>query len=212
MSDWRTLPGGEWRRLLAAAGVSDQLQAPLAELLALLGRWGGAVDLVGRVDAAALLREHVLESLAGVPLLPATGALLDLGSGNGFPALPLLLARPGLRGVLLEPRERRWAFLREAVRELGLDAEVRRERAASHRGTGYGALTVRALGAREWAAGAAARLDVGGVLLWWTTPAAAETLQLASLERVLTSPLPAPERGVIAVWRRCSTWNIGEKS
>ncbi len=163
------------------------------------------MDLVGRVDAGELLRRHVLESLAGAPLLGETGRLLDAGSGNGFPALPLLLARRGLAGVLLEPRERRWAFLCEAVRELGLACEVRRERVGDHVGRGYNHLSVRALGAESWRSRAAEVLAPGGTLLWWTTRAAAAGLEMAGMERVLPSPLPVSERGVIAVWRRCFT-------
>jgi 16S rRNA (guanine527-N7)-methyltransferase len=204
-SGWRRLAHGEWCLRLGEAGVAGPLAGDIASYLGLLAQWEGAVDLVGRVDAGELLRGHVLESLAGAAFLGAAGRLLDIGSGNGFPAVPLLLARRDLTGVLLEPRERRWAFLREVVRELGLAAEVRRERLGEHVGSGYSHLTVRALGASEWRDRAPGLLAGSGTLLWWTTRGAAAGLQLAGLERVLTSPLPAPERGVIAVWRRCST-------
>jgi 16S rRNA (guanine527-N7)-methyltransferase len=204
-SGWRRLAHGEWCRLLGEAGVAEPLAGDIASYLGLLARWEGAVDLVGRVDAGELLRGHALESLAGAALLAGPGRLLDVGSGNGFPAVPLLLARRELTGVLLEPRERRWAFLREVVRELGLAVEVRRERFGEHAGGGYSHLTVRALGASEWCGRAPERLAGGGTLLWWTTRDAAAALRMPGMERVLTSPLPVPERGVIAVWRRCST-------
>ena len=205
MREWRNLPGAEWRRLLSGAGVGAPLAEAVASYLLLLARWEGAVDLVGRVDAEELLRDHVLESLAGAALLGDTGRLLDVGSGNGFPAVPLLLARRGVRGVLLEPRERRWVFLREVVRELGLGAEVRRERIERHRGDGYDVMSVRALGAPAWAGAAARLLRADGALLWWTTQAAAEALVVPGMSRVITSAPPVPGRGVIAVWRRCST-------
>ncbi len=205
MSDWRRLRADEWRRLLTERGVAAELHERLARYLVLLGRWERAVDLVGRVDAGSVIDRHVQESLAGVGLLPETGSLLDVGSGNGFPAFPLLLARPRVLGVLLEPRERRWAFLREAARELSLAADVRRERLEKHVGGGYAALTVRALGVDVWGERAAALLQSDGVLLWWTSRAAATRARVAGMMPVLHSPLPAPERGVIAVWRRCST-------
>jgi 16S rRNA (guanine(527)-N(7))-methyltransferase RsmG len=205
VSDWRQLPGGEWRRLLVGAGVSALLAESLAAYLVLLGRWESAVDLIGRVDPQTLLRDHVLESLAALEHIPEHGTLLDVGTGNGFPAVPLLLARPGVRGVLLEPRERRWVFLREVLRELGVGAEVRRERLAQHAGADYDVMTVRALGAPVWAGEAVDRLGAGGLLLWWTTAAAAAALGVLGMSRVITSALPAQERGVIAVWRRCST-------
>jgi 16S rRNA (guanine(527)-N(7))-methyltransferase RsmG len=205
VSDWRRLPAEAWRRRLADAGVDTRLVEPFALYLQLLARWEGAVDLVGRVDADILLREHLLESLAGAAYAGERGALIDVGSGNGFPAIPLLLARPGLCGVMLEPRERRWVFLREVVRELRLDAEVRRERIDRHRGGGYDVMSVRALGADVWAGEAARLLGAEGTLLWWTTAAAASALAVAGMSRVITSSLPAPKRGVIAVWRRCFT-------
>jgi 16S rRNA (guanine527-N7)-methyltransferase len=205
VSDWRRLGEEEWRRRLAARPIEPALHVPLARYLVLLARFAGAVDLVGRVSAETLISEHVLESLAGAALLPDTGTFLDLGSGNGFPAVPLLLARPHLRGVLLEPRERRWAFLRAAGRELGLAAEIRRERLEEHSDSGYEAITVRALGSDTWCDRVAPMVRDGGLVLWWTTRAACEAVRPAGMVPVLHSPLPVPERGVIAVWRRCST-------
>lgn len=205
MSDWRRLREDEWLLLLAPHRIAPALHAPLARYLALLGRFEPAVDLVGRVDPETLVSDHVLESLSGADLLPDTGLILDIGSGNGFPAVPLLLARPGLRGVLLEPRERRWVFLREVTRELGLAADVRRERLEEHTGSGYDAMTVRALGVEAWGALAGGVVRVGGLVLWWTSLAAADGVGPQGMVPVINSPLPVPERGVIAVWRRCST-------
>lgn len=205
MSAWRQLREADWRRLVEPLALGPELEGSLPPYLALLGRWEPAVDLLGRVDPQTLLREHVLESLAGTGLLPDAGTVLDVGSGNGFPVVPLLLSRPGLRAVLLEPRERRWAFLREVVRELGLVAEVRRERLEEHRGGDYDLVTVRALAVEAWGPHARAVLRDGGVLAWWTSRAAAAAAAPAGLMPVLHSPLPVPERGVIAVWRRCST-------
>ncbi len=201
MSDWRTTPARQWRQRLADCGLGDELSSGLAVFLALLGRCGRATNLVGEVDEESLLRHHLLESLAAVPFLPGAGGLLDVGSGGGFPGIPLLLARRSLDGVLLEPRERRWAFLREAVRELGLAAEVRRERLRQHRDRGYAVLTVRALAARAWAEDAARVLADGGIVLRWGGVGE----EIEGLVRVVTSPLPDAGRGELSVWRRRST-------
>jgi 16S rRNA (guanine527-N7)-methyltransferase len=206
VSEWRRRGAAAWAERLRAEGLPAELAGPLAAYLALLGQWGRAVDLLGDMDEEDLLVGHVHEALAALPWLPEEGALLDVGSGNGFPAVPLLLARPRLRGVLLEPRERRWAFLREVVRELGLATEVVRERVAEHAGAGYSAVTVRGVEVGEWLPHAARLLDPEGTLLWWTSTANAEDLALRVPEgRVLTSPLPDPTRGRLAVWRRCFT-------
>ncbi len=118
---------GEFRELLGAAGLDGGVVEGLLIFLGLLGRWGRVCDLTASLPAHDLVRDHVLESLAGVPWVPA-GVVVDVGSGAGFPAIPILLARRDVHGVLVEPRARRWAFLKEVVRELGLDAEVRRGR------------------------------------------------------------------------------------
>jgi 16S rRNA (guanine(527)-N(7))-methyltransferase RsmG len=205
VNDWRGLREDDWRPLLGTPAMRPELVDSLARYLSLLSRWGPAVDLVGRVTPQRLLDEHVNESLAGAAVLPTAGVVLDVGSGNGFPIVPLLLARPALEGVLLEPRERRWAFLKEVVRELGLRAIVRRERLEAYRGEQVGAVTIRALAVEAWGDVVAAHLREDGLVAWWTTPAAARAASPAGLEPVLHSPLPVPERGVIAVWRRCST-------
>lgn len=194
-----------WRALLVGSGVQVDLAGRLGEYLVLLGRWGGAVDLFAGRNPERLIVSLVLEALAALPWVGETGTLVDVGSGNGFPALPLLLARPGLRGVLLEPRERRWAFLKEAVRELGVDAEVRRERADDHTGV-HDVATVRGVELGVWLPLRSRLVRVDGTWLWWTSGAKAAGLGARAADgRMLTFPLPDPSRGVLAVWRRCST-------
>jgi len=203
---WRRRGTVAWAERLRAEGIAEGLGGALASYLALLSQWGRAVDLLGDMAEGDLLAGHVHEALAALPWLGEEGTLLDVGSGNGFPAVPLLLARPRMRGVLLEPRERRWAFLREVVRELGLAAEVVRSRAGEHVGEGYAALTVRGVAIGEWLPHAGRLLDSEGTLLWWTSAANAEELGRRVPEgRVLTFPLPDPTRGKLAVWRRCFT-------
>lgn len=196
----------EWRARLAAAGVPQEATAKLAVYLELLVHFGEAMDLTAHLDAAELIQHHVLESLTGAPLLPAGGRVLDVGSGAGFPGVPVLVARPDIRGTFLEPRERRWAFLAEVIRELELNAEVRRERMGEHHGRVYGAILVRALPPRVWAADVTRLLEDEGVLLWWTAlPTEEAGRALRGMERVLSSPLPDRRRGNVTVWRRRST-------
>ncbi len=206
MTAWRRREREAWAGRLRAAGVAAELAGALGAYLELLGRWGSAVDLLGEIDEEELLAGHVLESLAALPWVGTAGTLLDVGSGNGFPAVPLLLGRPGVRGVLLEPRERRWAFLREVVRELGLPAEVVRERVAEHGRGDYAVVTVRGVEMGTWLPHADRLLHPEGTLLWWTSsPNAAGLVRKVAQGRVLTFPLPDPARGSLAVWRRCST-------
>jgi 16S rRNA (guanine527-N7)-methyltransferase len=78
--------------------------------------------------------------------LPDPGSLLDIGSGNGSPGLVLALLRPDLEVTLLEPRAKRWAFLREAVRRAGGPAvRVLRGRHYDYPGPPVQTVTQRAL-------------------------------------------------------------------
>ena len=102
------------------------LDATLAEFLRELARWGDRMNLVGSTNPTAMSR-HVEDSLAAVPHLPKGARVVDLGSGAGFPGLPIAIARRDLRVMLVEIREKRVAFLRHVVRTLELDVDVRRE-------------------------------------------------------------------------------------
>ena len=83
-----------------------------------------------------------------LPALPrlAPGGLIDVGSGNGSPGLVIALLEPGRPVTLLEPRARRWAFLREACRTAGReDVRVLRQRHDAYTGPAAANVTVRAL-------------------------------------------------------------------
>ena len=195
----------DWLSLLEPVGITGDLARTVAGFLALLTRWGRAVDLVGALDPATLVGDAA-ESLAALPWLDPVGRMLDVGSGNGFPAIPLLLARPMLDAVLLEPRERRWAFLKEVTRELGVRAEVRRERLAEHSESGYDAMTVRGVAIEQWESHVPRLVREGGTVLWWTSAERAERLVGgAPSGHVIHCPLPIPATGSLAVWRRRST-------
>jgi 16S rRNA (guanine527-N7)-methyltransferase len=103
---------------------TPELQAGLAAFAAELTRWGARMNLVGSTDPAALER-HFADSLAAAVHLPMSARVVDLGSGAGFPGIPIALARHDLRLTLVEVREKRLAFLRHVVRELRLEVEVR---------------------------------------------------------------------------------------
>jgi len=122
--------------------------------------------------------------------------------------VPLLVSRPAWRGVLLEPRQKRWAFLRLVVRELRLDAVVERVRYQDY-GEGGGLfdlITVRGLGRHAelvgWAAG---RLAEGGRVLLWSTEEDEAALRRLPGWHVLSSPLPSLSRGRLVQLLPCFT-------
>ena len=94
-----------------------------------LARLGEELGLIGPLELPRLWTRHVLNSAIMAPLL-RPGRVGDIGSGAGLPGLVLAIARPDVDFVLIEPMERRVAWLQSQVDELGLDnVEVLRARA-----------------------------------------------------------------------------------
>lgn len=115
--------GAPWAR--AALPAAERL----GRYLELLLEANEAFNLVSASDAAPdrLVARHLVDSLRALPFLPPSGGrtmLLDVGSGGGFPAIPLLAVRPDLRGALVESTGKKARFLSEVVRDLGLTARV----------------------------------------------------------------------------------------
>jgi len=83
-----------------------------------------ALNLTSISDPLLFNERFVIPSIAMAEWIPDEGRLLDIGSGMGVPGIPLLIAKPGLTGVLVERRKKRAEFLRHVVRKLALNAEV----------------------------------------------------------------------------------------
>src|SRR5690606_27442559 len=93
----------------------------------LLKKWQAVQNLVSRETLDAVWSRHFADSLQMLPLLTASDKqFLDLGSGGGFPALPLAIALkgPNHQFTLVEPTSRKVSFLRTVARELGLSVTV----------------------------------------------------------------------------------------
>lgn len=114
----------DFRRRLEVASPVPVSPAALEALFAHyqeLRRWSPALSLVGPAAVEDVVERHYADSLEGAPLIPPSArTLVDVGSGAGFPGLVLAAVLPRLEATLVEPRERRWAFLRAAVRRAAL--------------------------------------------------------------------------------------------
>jgi 16S rRNA (guanine527-N7)-methyltransferase len=118
---------------VAAQVFGDRL-ALARRFTAALGEHGEERGLIGPLEPPRLWSRHVLNSAIIAPLFPA-GRVGDVGSGAGLPGLVLAIARPDVRWVLIEPMERRVAWLTEQVTALELDnVEVVRARAEDWKG------------------------------------------------------------------------------
>jgi 16S rRNA (guanine527-N7)-methyltransferase len=121
----------------------DRLEAVQA-FAALLLDHGTDRGLIGPREAPRLWERHILNSAAVVPFLPS-GAVADVGSGAGLPGLVIAAMEPERPITLIEPMERRVAWLEEAVAHLGLtNVSVARGRAEEMSGV----VTVQAVTAR----------------------------------------------------------------
>ena len=120
-------------RRASRAGLSlpDDLVAQLDTFYALLSRWNQKINLTSLSDPDEAIDRLILEPLLAARHVPASAHnLMDIGSGGGSPALPLKLALPRLSLTMVEVKARKSAFLREAVRQLGLtQAQVETARA-----------------------------------------------------------------------------------
>lgn len=106
----------------AAMGLtlSPAAVSKLTVLMQLLAKWNRVYNLTALRDEETWVSHHLLDSLSIVPILPE-GRLIDVGSGAGFPGLPIAVADPGRDVVLLDSSQKKSAFLRHAVGEMGLD-------------------------------------------------------------------------------------------
>lgn len=101
--------------------------ADLESYAALLKKWQAIQNLVSRETLGAIWQRHFADSVQIMALLDAEDReMLDLGSGGGFPALPLAIASKGLdrHFTLVEPTARKVSFLRTVARELELNVTV----------------------------------------------------------------------------------------
>jgi 16S rRNA (guanine527-N7)-methyltransferase len=108
----------------AGLTVQSSLADKLWVYFQLLSKWNQKINLTGLdLDEPTPegLDRLLIEPLLAAPHAPGSRSLIDIGSGGGSPALPLALALPGVRLVMIEVKVRKSVFLREAARELGLN-------------------------------------------------------------------------------------------
>jgi 16S rRNA (guanine527-N7)-methyltransferase len=105
----------------------DDVARDLESYAQLLRKWQGVQNLVSRETLDRMWDRHFVDSLQVLKLLTTTDQnFLDIGSGGGFPALPLAIALKdtGAQFTLVEPTSRKVSFLRTVSRELGLNVNT----------------------------------------------------------------------------------------
>lgn len=116
----------------------------LLRFVELFEKWNRRINLSAASSRGEVL-EHVVDSLHVVPLLRDRRRVLDVGSGGGFPVVVAAICLPTSSFIALEPVHKKHAFLRTAVRELGLGRlEPRAQRLEDHETRDYDAAMSRA--------------------------------------------------------------------
>jgi 16S rRNA (guanine527-N7)-methyltransferase len=168
-----------------------------AEYATLLETWADRTNLISCPHARELVDRHFLDSLILAEMVTHADIIVDLGSGAGFPGVPLAIAFPQKRVLLVEPRRRRASFLREVRRTIVANAEVlaRRAEITSGEPTAAGDVVVsRAVWSDATILDAAAPWTrVGGALLW---------------VRGVDATAPAAEHSGLLRWRRSKVYAI----
>jgi 16S rRNA (guanine527-N7)-methyltransferase len=193
--------------------LSPPQRAALAHYVQLVLSWRDRLNLTGLTTEDDAARVLVGEALDCLPHLPERGVIVDVGSGSGTPGVPIGVARPGVRVVLLEASRKKAGFLEVVLRELGLrNADVVCARAESlgrspaHRER-YDAATARAVAPLPLLAELVLPLvKVGGVAVLPSGPAASEALRgAAGAVRLLGGAGEVRPRGMIVVRKVAAT-------
>jgi 16S rRNA (guanine527-N7)-methyltransferase len=197
--------------LLASAGLAELDAAKGGQFQAyldLLMRWNARLNLTAIREQEGILSRHFVESIACARALPAgIATLLDFGSGAGFPGIPIALCRPEIAVTLAESHSRKSAFLREALRTLGLRGVVHAGRAEDIKTT-FDCVVLRAVDRMERAVCAAGGLlPASGWLVLMATGAQLPVLQVPAgkgFEWMEPLKLPQSEDRIIAIGRRAA--------
>ncbi len=185
--------------------LDDSHLAGLFTYLNELCIWNRRTNLTGLRSRTRMVVELLADSLVPVPFLPPSGRLLDVGSGAGLPGIPLKIVHPDLRVDLLEPASKRYHFLRQVIRLLGMEGlRALRGRAEDPTGPsetgGYDVVTSRAVaGLGRAVEMCAPHLAGGGLLVGFSGSRSAADLARAAdaiagaglhLENTVTYRLP----------------------
>ena len=210
----------DWAAAIAERALEAGIELPPESVAALAAHAVAVLErnpilhLTSLRSPAEFVERHVGESLEGAALIPPAlqGALVDLGSGNGYPGIPIAVARPHLKPTLVEASVKKAQFLQHALAVSGIGGTVlQRQVVRSSDLTGVETIEVlatRAMGGWERVVPKlASRLASEGLVLLWTT---ADTASITArdawrgLELVQTRALPGRERSRIVVLRRRS--------
>ena len=205
----------------AIPGVTEPQAEKLCRYYEMLMDWNSRMNLTAITGEDEVLKKHFADSLLPLELIPEGANLIDVGTGAGFPGIPLMIMRPDITVTLLDSLNKRLIFLNEVIRALGLEGRaktlhMRSEdagRAAAHRDAYDVALSRAVANARVLAEWTAPFVKKGGVSIMYKGAAAKEELDAAQNAmnklclgaRLIEYPCAWGERYVIAAKKLAPT-------
>lgn len=116
----------EFETLLREAipGLDERAYQRFVLYYELLTEKNKVMNLTAVTDPEGVAKKHFLDSIAALPYLSDSAAVIDVGTGAGFPGVPLLIVKPTLRLTLADSLQKRLGFLEELLKALELDAAL----------------------------------------------------------------------------------------
>ena len=116
----------EWKQLLEAGAGEMRIDITSRQIDQLtihaqeLSYWQKKINLTSIKDPKLVAVKHFLDSMAPVKIIPSNGLLLDIGTGGGFPGIPLKIYLPDLRVTLIDSSRKKVSFLKHIIRKISL--------------------------------------------------------------------------------------------
>ena len=186
---------------ISALGMrpSRQQLSAFMSYLSELKKWNRAHSLTSLKTDREIVVSHFLDSLLFLKVLPDSAAsVADVGSGAGFPGIPMKIMRPSLKMVLIEPTKKKAVFLRHICHLLGLqEIEIIDKRLEEVKNIRADAAVTRALfRAAEFAEKAKHILEPAGLLILSKGPSAKTELEEMELSEIDVREIDLPYAGM----------------
>lgn len=134
-------------------GIKDLNTDLFLSYVDLLRKWGKRVSLTSVLNDREIIIKHLIDSLTVAEFMPPGSRVLDIGTGAGFPGIPLSIYDSSLRVTLVESVGKKVAFLKHAKRSLGLSSvdihHARAEELAKRMSGCFDRVTSRAVGSMD---------------------------------------------------------------
>jgi 16S rRNA (guanine527-N7)-methyltransferase len=189
---------------MGLGSLADSALQQMALHYKLLSKWNARLNLTRIVSLQEAARLHYAESIYGYHLIKGATSMLDVGSGAGFPGVPMAILNGGLSVTALESNQKKSVFLKEVKQQLALsNLRVETSRVEDFECRGYAVIASRALDrAEEMYGDLLGRLSPGQILMLFCSDAMIKTLsrELPSGIKIDRHAIPTSQSRVVALF------------